>query len=254
MAERPKPLILGGTRDALDLAEALHNRGNFDVVTSLAGRTSAPIRPKGRLRVGGFGGSAGLVAYLNDEGIALLVDATHPFAATISANAAAATEETNVPRLVLARPEWQQVAGDEWIDVASPEDAARHLAPLGGRVFLSVGRQDLGSFANCRNTWFLLRTIEPLGNDVPLEAHEAIIGRGPFSHDDERALLERYAIDRIVSRNSGGTATQGKLSAARALGRPVGMIRRPLVPKGDVVDTVEKAVRWVEAAALRHRF
>ena len=246
MTEKAQVLILGGTRDALDLAEALD--GRFDVVTSLAGRTSTPAQPKGRLRVGGFGGAMGMAAYLRSENIALAIDATHPFAARISANAAAACTETGVPRLVLRRPQWHPETGDNWIDVGSPEEAAQHLGPLGGRVFLSVGRQDLGCFGDCNGVWFLLRTIEPLGGDVPLDAFEAIVGRGPFTHDDELALLERHEIDLVVSRNSGGAATRGKLSAARVLGLPVVMIRRPPAPEGDIVDAVEPAVRWVEAA------
>jgi precorrin-6A/cobalt-precorrin-6A reductase len=246
MADKAPVLILGGTREALDLAAALD--GRFDVVTSLAGRTSTPTQPRGRLRVGGFGGASGMAEYLRAENIAVAIDATHPFAARISANAAAACAETGIPRLVLRRPEWQPETADHWIDVASPEEAASRLAALGNRVFLSVGRQDLGRFADCDGVWFLLRTIEPLGDDVPLGTYEAIVGRGPFSHDHELALLERHAIDLVISRNSGGAATRGKLSAARALGLPVVMIRRPPAPEGAVVDGIDEAVRWIQGA------
>jgi precorrin-6A/cobalt-precorrin-6A reductase len=253
MVDRVPLLILGGTREARELAEILDGDGRYDVVTSLAGRTLVPLRPPGRLRVGGFGGAAGMAEYLRGERISLVVDATHPFASRISANTARACAEIRIPHFILSRPPWEAQSGDRWTPVASPGEAAACLAALGERVFLSVGRKDLASFGECRGVWFLLRTVDPLGGEVPLGAYEAIVGRGPFPQEDERALLERYRIDLVVSRNSGGGATGAKLAAARALGLPAILIQRPPLPAGDVVSGVDEALGRIEAALRRLR-
>jgi precorrin-6A/cobalt-precorrin-6A reductase len=250
-AAPPEPrrlLILGGTGEAVALAGRLVADPRLHVITSLAGRTRDPANVPGALRVGGFGGADGLAAYLEAESIALLVDATHPFAARMAANAARACAETGVPRLKLLRPPWRAGADDRWTEVPDMAAAAETVGRSGGRVFLSVGRQDLAAFAGLENVWFLVRTIEPLDRPCPLRQAEVIQGRGPFAEAAEAALLTDHRIDLLVSKNSGGEATYAKIAAARRLGLPVVMVARPHAPAGDTdatVATVEEAVAWV---------
>ncbi len=247
MTEPVKLLILGGTGEAVALAEKAAADPRLEVITSLAGRTREPAAVPGRLRVGGFGGTAGLAAFLESEGIGLLVDATHPYAAAISAHAAAACEKAGVPRLALIRPAWQETAEDRWITVQNAKSAAQALADLGRRVFLSTGRQDLAPFAGLADHWFLLRLIDPPAEPLPLPHYELILARGPFTEADERALLRRHRIDALVSKNSGGPATYAKISAARGLGLPVVMIARPAAPAGKAVADLEGAFAWIDA-------
>jgi len=244
-AEPKKLLILGGTGEAVALAERLADDPRLAVVTSLAGRTKKPAKPAGEVRVGGFGGPEGLAAYLRRESVDLLVDATHPFAARMAANAAQACAATGVPRLKLLRPAWRPVEGDRWIEVPDMVAAADAVGRNGRRAFLSVGRQDLFAFAALDGTWFLVRSIEPPEGPCPLAHCEAIQGRGPFSEAAEIALLKDRRIDLLVSKNSGGDATYAKLAAARALGLPVVMIARPQAPAGDTVESVDEAAAWL---------
>jgi precorrin-6A/cobalt-precorrin-6A reductase len=245
---RDRLLILGGTAEAVALAGAASALPGLEVVSSLAGRTRAAPTPPGRSRVGGFGGAEGLRAYLRDERIDLLVDATHPFAARISEAARLACETAGVPRLVLWRPPWPRQPGDRWHEVADLAEAAARLPELGRRVFLTVGARDVAPFAPLAGTWFLVRAVEAPG-PLPLARCAVIIGRGPFARDDERALLRRHGIDVVVSKASGGDATYGKIAAARDLGVPVLMVRRPPPPAGECVATVAEAAAWLE----RHR-
>jgi precorrin-6A/cobalt-precorrin-6A reductase len=240
-------LILGGTGEAAALAGRLADDPSLDVITSLAGRTRAPAKVAGDLRVGGFGGAAGLAAYLAAESIGLVVDATHPFAAQMAANAAQACAETGVPRLKLVRPPWQASMSDRWHDVPDTAAAARVVGEIGKRVFLSVGRQDLAAFAGLGGVWFLVRSIEPLGVPYPLRQAEMIQDRGPFSEAAEVALMKDHGIDLLVSKNSGGEATYAKIAAARRLGLPVGMLARQPAPEGETVPEVAGAVAWTEA-------
>lgn len=244
-AESTKLLILGGTGEAAALAERLAGESRLTVITSLAGRTKEPARLAGHVRVGGFGGPEGLAAYLEAESIDLMVDATHPFAAKIAANAARACSETGVPRLKLMRPVWCPVEGDTWIEVADMAGAAEAVGRNAERALLTVGRQDLAAFARLEDVWFLVRSIEPL--EAPLANCTVIQGRGPFSEADEVSLLTEHRIDLLVSKNSGGAATYAKIAAARSLGLPVVMIARPLAPEGDTVESVEAVVGWVLA-------
>ncbi len=245
-----KLLILGGTAEARALAAEAAERPGLAVVTSLAGRTRAPIAPKGALRRGGFGGAEGLAAYLRAEGIDLVVDASHPFAATISGHAVEACAATGTPLLRLARPPWRPVAGDHWIEVADLEAAARQVSARGGRVFLAVGAQGLRHFADLPGVWRLARMIDPPESGLSATFDEAIVARGPFTEDDERALLRRHDIALLVSRNSGGEGPYTKIAAARALGLPVIMIRRPDIP-GPSVATVAQALEWLRARLVR---
>jgi precorrin-6A/cobalt-precorrin-6A reductase len=239
-------LILGGTGDATELAARASQIAEIEVVSSLAGRTQQPFTPKrGAVRIGGFGGAAGLAAFLLDRPIDLLIDATHPFAAQISANAAVAAAECNVPYLMLVRPAWEAVEGNRWIEVASHSEAAKALLGKSQRVFLTIGRQELAAFAGLDAIWFLMRAIDPPALNTPVPNGKLLLARGPFSLEDERQLLLEYQIDTIVSKNSGGDATYAKIVAARELGIPVVMVQRPQIPDVEQVADVEGAIAWL---------
>lgn len=238
-------LILGGTGDASQLAALAANLPGIEVKVSLAGRTRQPKDVTGDVRIGGFGGVSGLTAYLRDEAIDLLIDATHPFAAQISFNAAAAATELGIPRLMLVRPEWQPVAGDNWIEVDNTEAAAAVLPGIAKQVFLTVGRQELAAFAHLENIWFLMRMIDPPSPEALVPKGMLLYDRGPFELVAERSLLKQYNIDTVVSKNSGGDATYAKIIAARELGIKVVMVRRPVIPAGEQVADVENALKWL---------
>lgn len=239
-------LILGGTGEARRLADALAaERTAVRVVSSLAGRTATVPDLPGEVRVGGFGGAAGLAAWLRRENVAAVVDATHPFAARISTAAARAAEECGVSLLALRRPGWTPRPGDDWHPVDSLTQAAERLAGLGERVFLTVGRQGIAPFAGCDRHWFLARCLEPPDPPVPARL-EVLLDRGPFTVAGERELLRDRGIEVVVSKDSGGEATAAKLTAARELGLPVVLVRRPELPEGvHAVTEVAEAVGWV---------
>lgn len=252
---RRRLLILGGTAEAAALARALAARfgDRLDVVTSLAGRLATRPDLPGRLRVGGFGGAAGLAVYLRAEAIDLLIDATHPFAAAISGHAAEACAVAEVPRLMLVRPPWRPAGGDRWIEAADAADAARRLPGLGRSAFLSTGLGEMPAFAGLDGIRFLVRLFAPAAGPVPLTDSEVIIDRPPFSVEGETALLSDHRIEVLVTKNSGGGATEAKLTAARALGLPVLIIARPPLPDGERVASVEQALNWSEAALAQPR-
>lgn len=245
MADGQKVLILGGTAEARGLARILTTLPGLDAITSLAGVTRNPELPPGRIRRGGFGGASGLRDYLTAEGIAALVDATHPYAARISANAAEACAAAGVPRLQLLRPPWPRDPGDNWIELPDTEAAAEVLPTLGEKIFISSGRQGIGAFAGLESLWFLIRLIDPPAAPLPLPRYEVTPGRAPFSQDEEQALLRRHGIDALISKNSGGGMTYAKIAAARALGLPVVMLQRPAPPSGDSVTDAKAAASWV---------
>ncbi|MCM2515457.1 cobalt-precorrin-6A reductase [Streptomyces griseoincarnatus] len=226
----PHVLILGGTTEARRLAAALTARPGVRVTTSLAGRVSRPGALDGEVRVGGFGGPDGLAAWLREERVDAVVDATHPFAATITGNAAAATAAARVPLLVLRRPGWQPGRGDRWHPVPSLEAAAAVLPALGRRVFLSTGRLGLAAFAGLTELSFVVRSVEPPEPPLPPHTH-VLLARGPFTVADETALLREHRVDVLVTKDSGGAATSAKLAAARDLGLPVVVVRRPPLPE-----------------------
>lgn len=238
-------LILGGTGDAAELAAKVATIQGLEAITSLAGRTREPSVPLGGLRVGGFGGAAGLTSYLRVMQIDLLIDATHPFATQISFNAADAATEVGVPRLMLIRPPWEKASGDRWIEVNSVEAAAASLENQAQRVFLTVGRQELAAFANCEKIWFLMRMIDPPSDDALVPAGMILCDRGPFTLNNERQILIHHKIDIIVSKNSGGDATKAKIIAARELGVNVVMVNRPAIPPGEQVTDVDNALEWL---------
>ncbi|MEU4556900.1 cobalt-precorrin-6A reductase [Actinoplanes sp. NPDC023936] len=227
-------LLLGGTADARRLATLLTEAGHH-VVSSLAGRTRDPLLPAGAVRIGGFGGVDGLAAYLRDKRIDVLIDATHPFAATMSEHAAAACGALRVPRLVVDRPGWTASPGDVWHRVASLGDAAALLPRLGRRVFLTTGRQGIAAFADLDECWFLARSVEPPGAVAP-QRLEVLLDRGPFTVDGERRLMAGHRIDVLVTKDSGGP--DAKLVAARELGIPVLMVNRPPAPALGPLDRV----------------
>lgn len=249
----PHVLILGGTGEARRLAQCLAARGDCRVTTALAGRTSAPERPPGALRIGGFGGAEGLERHLRAEGVAVLIDATHPFAARIAANAVEASRRAGVPLVVLKRPPWRPVAGDDWRAAAGMAEAVRLIGAAPRRVFLAIGRQEAGLFAAAPQHHYVVRSVEPVeAAHLPPQA-QCILARGPFSEADEAALLERHRCEVIVAKNSGGAATYGKIAAARALGLPVIMVERPGTAPRKAAASVDEALsqvaRHVEALA-----
>lgn len=240
-------LILGGTTEGRALAAALDGRPGLRVTSSLAGRVARPRLPAGEVRIGGFGGPEGLADWLRAERVDAVVDATHPFAAGISRNAALASAATGVPLLVLRRPGFTRVDGDRWIPVPSLAAAAAALLPRRGeRVFLTTGRQGIAAFAHLDGVHFLARSVDPPEPPLP-PSFDVLLARGPFTVEGELALLREHAVDVLVTKDSGGAATAPKLAAARELGLPVIVVERPPVPEGvPVVPDVESAVRRLE--------
>ncbi|MEZ5775731.1 MAG: cobalt-precorrin-6A reductase [Hyphomicrobiaceae bacterium] len=230
-------LILGGTSEATRLAARLVDLGDVEPVLSLAGRTRAPAVQPVPTRIGGFGGADGLARYLRDEEIGAVVDATHPFAARISANAASACAAAGVPLVAYTRPPWRAVAGDRWIEVADFAAAAAALGEKPRNVLLTIGRLEAATFARAPQHRYVLRSIDPPEPRPDLPHLTIVLERPPFDEVHERALIAAHAIDVLVTKNSGGTATGSKLAAARALGLPVVMIARPARPAGVPVLT-----------------
>ncbi|MEO6501340.1 MAG: cobalt-precorrin-6A reductase [Jatrophihabitantaceae bacterium] len=252
-------LILGGTAEARALAAALEGVPGVRPISSLAGRVADPALPAGQVRIGGFGGAAGLADWLAAEQIAAMVDATHPFAATISWSAAQAADAAGIPILALRRPAWTEGPGDDWRRQPSTEAAARALEQvleMGGsprpgvaeRVFLTTGRTGLAPFAGLDRHWFLIRSIEAPQPPLP-SRHQLVLARGPFSVAQEIALMREHRIQVLVTKDSGGPLTEAKLVAARELRLPVLMIQRPPLPDIAAVPTVDAARDWVAALA-----
>jgi precorrin-6A/cobalt-precorrin-6A reductase len=239
-------LILGGTTEGRQLAAMLVDLPGIHPISSLAGRVNEPSLPSGESRIGGFGGSSGLADWLVTERISAVIDATHPFAATISRSAADATSQTNLPLLTLRRPGWREQPGDNWHRVPSLEAAAEALGRLGERIFLTTGRQDLQPFAGLDQHWFLLRAVDPPQPPLPTRTR-IVLDRGPFSLDGELRLMRTNDIQVLVTKDSGGELTAPKLAAARQLRLPVVMINRPAQPSGLTVDTVQAAVSWINS-------
>jgi len=236
-------LLLGGTSEARALAARLHTK--VDVISSLAGRVPDPALPVGEVRIGGFGGVDGLKRWLSEAAIDAVVDATHPYAATITVNAATVCGELGLPHLVLARPAWD--SGDA-IVVGSDAEAAKTIAAHGhSRVFLTTGRSGTNAFVDV-DAWFLIRAVTAPEPDSLPRRHQLVLSRGPYHYDDELALLRNHRIDALVTKNSGGAMTRPKLDAAAALGVAVVMIDRPPLPAGvTTVSTVDDAVGWVRS-------
>jgi precorrin-6A/cobalt-precorrin-6A reductase len=239
------PLILGGTAEARVLTRRLAEMGR-NAIYSYAGRTEAPHSVPVPSRIGGFGGVEGLARYLEDARITHLIDATHPFADTMSRNAIAASRETGVPLIALVRPAWQSGPGDAWTHVPDIEAAIAAFPAEPKRIFLAIGRTEVGRFAARPEHVYLLRFVDPPATLPPLPHHEIVLARGPFDSDEDRALLERHEIELVVSKNSGGEGARAKLDAARALGLPVLMIDRPTLPPRHEVATVDDVMDWLD--------
>jgi precorrin-6A/cobalt-precorrin-6A reductase len=241
-------LILGGTTEARELAKRLTRRAEYEVVVSLAGRTKTPAPQPAPVRSGGFGGAAGLADYLIREKIDALIDATHPYANVISANASAAAHQSGVPLLALRRPAWPAVGGDLWTEVADVAAAVRMLENRPRRVFVTLGRNELGALIDAPQHFYLIRSVDPVDPPLPLPQVTYLTARGPFTEADDHALMVLHGIDAVIAKNSGGTASYGKIAAARALGIEVIMLRRPPPADAPAVETVEAAIAWLDHA------
>jgi len=239
-------LILGGTTEAREFGQQLAARTDIAVTLSLAGRTAAPLAQGVPVRRGGFGGVDGLAQYLLDNAIEALIDATHPYAATISAHALRASSQTKTPMIVLCRPPWGAVAGDRWTEVPDAPEAVRTLGVQSRNVFLALGRQEIAHFASAPQHRYLIRSVDPVDPPLAVPYARYVLARGPFEEEQERALLRAHAIDVVVAKNSGGPATYGKIAAARRLGIPVMLLRRPPELPVQRVTTVGEAVAWLD--------
>lgn len=255
-------LILGGSGEARQLAQAIAQDAQFAATYSLAGRTQAPKIPAMPIRYGGFGGVQGLCDYLRAQRIALLLDATHPFAAQMSHHAVLAAAQTGVRLLRLNRPAWQAQTGDQWQLFENMPAAAEALAQRPAqRVFLTIGQRDIAPFQNAPQHTYLIRSVEPIPTErLPPHTH-CLLQRGPFDLAHERSLLQQYRVDTLLSKNSGGNATAAKLLAARELGIAVMMIQRPALDKSDksalvqlgkhaaCVDSIDDALAYLHRVA-----
>ena len=240
-------LILAGTSEATALAQLIEDHPLLSGTLSLAGRTRQPAPTALPQRQGGFGGPAGLADYLREHAFDALVDATHPFAARISANAAQAAAQAGLPLAALVRPPWEAGAADHWIGVASVADAAEALRPLGRNVLVTTGRQELAPYERVPDKHYVIRTIDPPEPPPDLPHATYVQERGPFAPEAEAALMAQHGIEVLVSKNSGGTATRAKLDAARERGIPVVMVERPARPEGVPVFHEPSAVmQWLE--------
>lgn len=244
--ERPlRVLLLGGTREAAHLAERLASTLGITATLSLAGRTINPAASPLPVRTGGFGGTEGLAEYLTREGITLVVDATHPFAAQISNNAIAAAANAGVSLLALERQEWNKVIGDDWQDHASVETAIAALPEAPQRIFSALGRSSLAALCAAPQHHYVIRVIDPV-TPPPGVPHATIItARGPFRTEDDAALFRAHDIQCVLAKNSGGGAAYAKIEAARQLGLTVHMVRRPRIGARPIVATIDEAMVWI---------
>jgi len=234
---------------ACDLAERATEMfaGTLDITSSLAGRTDNPRIPPGNMRTGGFGGGPGLADYIKKNAINLVVDATHPFAATISANAYDACLVTNTPRLILSRPPWALPPGAKWMEAANIADAAAILPSFAHRVLLTSGIGGIENFAGLKDIHFVVRLIEEPKQPLPLDDYSLVIARPPYSIEEETRLLAEHTIDTMVSKHSGGEATVAKIAAAIKADVKIVLIARPLPEPGDRVESIDDALEWLES-------
>lgn len=246
-------LILGGTRDAMNLAELVLNHPQLRATYSLAGRTRRPLPSGLPTRRGGFGGITGLTHWLQQEAVDAVVDATHPFAAQMSSNALTACREAQVPLVRLDREPWSPVAGDHWLNVADLPAAAQRLEQVtkpGQRVLLTTGGTSLEHFTGLNQLHFVVRCVDPPQPPPAFASYSLIIDRGPFNQASEVQLLAEQHIDILVSKNSGGPAAAPKLAAARAAGLPVIMVGRPeATSAAQALYSPSAVVEWLEALA-----
>lgn len=248
MNDIPRLLILGGTGEAATLAETVHTQfsGRLDVIYSMAGRTK-PIRDfVTAVKVGGFGGGVGLANYISSENIKLLIDATHPFAKNISANAYDACLSTSTARLTLTRPPWDLPQGTKFFEADDMKHAALILAGFAKKVLVTTGQSNLNELKKLTDIRFFIRVMEKASEKAAAENYTFIDGLPPFSLDEELAIMEKYNIDSLLTKQSGGTATVNKIIAAIRRHIPIVLIRRPLPEPGEHVECVEDALMWLE--------
>jgi precorrin-6A/cobalt-precorrin-6A reductase len=238
-------LILGGTTEARQLGETLASRAEIAVTLSLAGVTRNPHAQAVPTRRGGFGGTEGLVRYLRNNEVVALIDATHPYAATMSAHAVEAASQSGTPIVSLCRPPWSAVAGDCWHDADDALAAVDALGSEARNVLLAIGRQEVAAFASAPQHHYLIRSVDPVEPPLPVPSAQYLLDRGPFTEAGERELMHRHGIQVLVAKNSGGQATYGKIAAARSLQLPVVLLRRPPSPLVRTVHTVDDAVTWL---------
>jgi len=230
------------------LADKLAPRADLDVMLSLAGRTAVPVPHAVPVRVGGFGGAAGLADYLTANKIDALIDATHPYASVISANAVEAAGEAGVAFIALRRPQWKAVVGDRWVEVDDTRAAVAAIGPKPRNVFVTLGRNDLAPLGEAPQHHYLIRSVDPVDPPLPLPHAAYITARGPFGEADDRALMTTHAVDIVIAKNSGGNAAYGKIAAARALGIDVILVRRPPPSDAPAVETIGAVVEWLDHA------
>ncbi|WP_282092692.1 cobalt-precorrin-6A reductase [Epibacterium ulvae] len=245
-------LLLGGTTEASQMAACLAKAGRR-AVFSYAGRTKRPVLQPLPMRQGGFGGVAGLVDYITSKKITHVIDATHPFAAQMSAHAVAACHETGARLCALQRPVWQAGPEDRWQPVADIAAAVAALPEQGARVFLAIGKQTLDPFVAKAHNFYLLRLVDPPVADLPLPYAQAVIARGPFDVDGDLALMRAHNITHVVAKNAGGRGAVAKLKAARNLKLPVILIERPQVPDRQIFDTVADVMEWLATDHVTER-
>ena len=240
-----KVLLLAGTSEAADIAAYLVRSVRIDATASLAGTTRAPKNLGLPMRIGGFGGAEEFTAYLKDENVDIVIDATHPFASRMTQRTARICRELGVKYLLVQRPGWVPEAGDKWFPVKDVA-AVKALIPAGSTVFLATGRQTLAGFAGMRDCRVLCRVIDPPQSEFPFENGRLVVGRPPFSVQEEMDFFVSEQIDWVVVKNSGGERSKSKLIAARQLGLPVAMIERSVVPECDVVSSAGEACAWLD--------
>lgn len=233
------------------MARVLAEAG-VDAIFSYAGRTASPASQPLPVRVGGFGGVEGLVAYLHTAGISHVIDATHPFAARMSCNAVEACAVAGLPLLAFERPPWRPEKGDDWCRVADMAGAVAALPDAPARVFLAIGRQSLDAFLACPRHDYLLRLVDPPRAVLPLPRATVIVARGPFTREGDMALMQAHGITHVVAKNAGGMGARAKLEAARARGLPVILIDRPVVPPRPVARTTEAVMIWLGGDVAAH--
>jgi precorrin-6A/cobalt-precorrin-6A reductase len=239
-----RALLLGGTGDANQLADALA-RARIDAIYSYAGRTQIPLPHALPTRISAFGGAQGLADFIRHERITHVIDATHPFAAEMSRHAVEACDATNTPLVALERAPWMRTAGDNWIEVSGIDAAVAALPDASARVFLAIGRQHIAPFAGKPQHAYTLRFVDAPDGALPLPKAEVIVSRGPFSLGGDRELMASRGIAYLVARNSGGSGARAKIDAARELDIPVIMIARPTLPERPRVESVEQVIAWL---------
>ena len=237
-------LILGGTTEATALAHVLHD-AEIEATFSYAGRVARPKRQPLPTRIGGFGGVEGLADYICENGITHIVDATHPFAAQMSMNAVAACALTGAHLVALTRQKWMAQAGDDWRHVPDIAGAVAALSGPAQNVMLAIGRMHLDAFAPCPQHQYLLRLVDAPDGDVPLPNRHIIVDQGPFSVENDMALMRDHNIQVVVAKNAGGSGARAKIDAARALNVPIIMIDRPTIPDRPEVGKPQDVLDWL---------